>query len=154
MMIDCNDSDERLADSDLPTRFADANTAAPFFGSFLVAVASLCRQWPTPEAPLGVLRGQGAAPVLVVGGVDDPVAPYVGAQAVAIAARVGDADLLPGPHPRRLRAQQLRHQRGGRLPPRRHDPGRRHPVPGLTPRPAAGRCIDALRSATRLRWEP
>ncbi len=82
-MLDCNDSDERLADSDLPTRFADANTAAPLFGSFLVAVSSLCRQWPTPEAPLGVLNGQGAAPVLVVGGVDDPVAPYVGAQAVA-----------------------------------------------------------------------
>lgn len=83
MMIGCNDSDERLADSDLPARFADAATAAPLFGSFLVAVSSLCRQWPTPGSPLGVLRGEGAPPVLVIGGVDDPVAPYTGVRAVA-----------------------------------------------------------------------
>ncbi|WP_157970439.1 alpha/beta hydrolase [Nakamurella deserti] len=83
MMIACNDSDERLADSDLPVRFTDAATAAPTFGSFLVALSSLCRQWPTPDSPLTTLRAEGAAPLLVIGGVDDPVAPYVGAEAVA-----------------------------------------------------------------------
>ena len=96
-MIDCNDSDERLADSDLPAHFADAEAEAPLFGSFLVAVASLCRQWPAPEAPLGALRGEGAAPVLVVGGVDDPVAPYPGVQAVA--AQLQSATLLSYPGP-------------------------------------------------------
>lgn len=82
-MLDCNDTDERLADSDLPTRYAEATAAAPHFGSFLVAVTSLCRQWPTPDAPLAALSGTGAGPVLVVGGVDDPVAPGAGVRAVA-----------------------------------------------------------------------
>lgn len=91
-MLDCNDSDERLADSDLPTRFADAAAAAPIFGSFLVAVASLCRQWPTPDTPLAALRGEGAAPVLIVGGVGDPVAPGEGARAVA--GQLASAELI------------------------------------------------------------
>ncbi|MEO5832653.1 MAG: alpha/beta hydrolase [Nakamurella sp.] len=96
-MLDCNDSDERLADSDLPTRFADARTTAPTFGAFLVAVASLCRQWPTPDAPLAALRGEGAAPVLVVGGIDDPVAPGAGARAVA--GQLASAQLISYPGP-------------------------------------------------------
>jgi len=63
-----------------------------------VAVSSLCRQWPTPESPLGALRAEGAAPMLVVGGVDDPVAPYVGAQAVAD--QLGSASLISYQGPR------------------------------------------------------
>lgn len=83
MMIDCNDSAERVADSDLSIEFGTAREVAPTFGSFLVGVASLCRQWPSPEAPLSALRAPGAAPILVIGGVNDPVAPYLGTQAVA-----------------------------------------------------------------------
>ncbi len=95
-MIDCNDAGERLADSDLPGRFADAKAAAPVFGSFLVAVTSLCRQWPTPDAALGKLRGAGAAPVLVVSGADDPVAPGAGR---AIAGQLASATLISYPGP-------------------------------------------------------
>ena len=83
LLLACNDSDERLAETELVTRLADAKVAAPTFGSFLVGVSSLCRQWASPEAPIAAVHARGAAPLLVVGGVNDPAAPYGGVQTVA-----------------------------------------------------------------------
>jgi pimeloyl-ACP methyl ester carboxylesterase len=83
LMLGCNDTDQRISDADLATATTDAAAKAPTFGSFLVAVAALCKLWPAPETPLGLVHGTGAPTVLVIGGVDDPVAPFGGVQAVA-----------------------------------------------------------------------
>ena len=92
LMLGCNDTDQRISDADLATATTTAAGKAPTFGSFLVAVSALCKLWPAPETPLGPLHGTGAPPVLVIGGVDDPVAPFAGVQAVA--GQLGSAVLV------------------------------------------------------------
>ena len=92
LMIDCNDNDQRLSPADLATAINGASGAAPRFGGFLVGLAALCRQWPSPEAPIGTLRAPLGAPVVVIGGVDDPAAPYGGVQ--KLVNQIGSAVLI------------------------------------------------------------
>lgn len=82
LVIDCNDTDERISTTDLTALAKASMEAAPLFGPYLVGWAGLCSSWPAPDQPLAGLRGQGAAPVLVIGGAADAAAPYPGVQAV------------------------------------------------------------------------
>ncbi|WP_205257536.1 alpha/beta hydrolase [Nakamurella flavida] len=82
LLYACNDSAERLTGDTLAAAFTQARAAAPLFGPYLVGRAALCSSWPAPEVALGTVRATGAAPIVVLGAVGDPVSPYVGVQAV------------------------------------------------------------------------
>ena len=140
-MLGCNDTDQRISDTELATATTAAAGKAPTFGSFLVAVAALCKLWPAPETPLGPLHGTGAPPVLVIGGVDDPVAPFTGVQAVA--GQLGSAVLVnySGLGPRRLPAQRLHRRACGPVPAGRHAAGAGDAVRPMTGEPTDGRGI-------------
>ena len=43
----------------------------------------MCGSWPAPENALGAVKANGAPPILVLGAVDDPVAPYESVRALA-----------------------------------------------------------------------
>ena len=79
----CNDSSLRIS----PTQIAQAVDAvksdAPLFGPFATGLVGLCASWPAPETALGAVTGTGAPPILVLGSVGDPVAPYEGVQSLA-----------------------------------------------------------------------
>lgn len=79
----CNDSAVRLTGNALDTAIDTARTAAPLFGPYTVGLAALCGSWPAPENALGAVKATGAAPILVVGAVNDPVAPYEAVRGLA-----------------------------------------------------------------------
>ena len=53
------------------------------FGRYLLGTVSLCSSWPAPEHPLARVSAAGAAPMLVLGSVQDPTSPYDGVEALA-----------------------------------------------------------------------
>ena len=65
---------------------------APLLGPYTVGLVGLCSSWPAPEAALGAVKATGAAPILVVGAVDDPVAPYEAVR--SLAGQLGSATLI------------------------------------------------------------
>ena len=78
----CNDAAQRLP----PAEAATAAGALPdddIFGRYLLGTVSLCSSWPAPEHPLGRVSAAGAAPMLVLGSVQDPTLPYDGVEALA-----------------------------------------------------------------------
>ncbi|WP_395729519.1 alpha/beta hydrolase [Nakamurella sp.] len=79
----CNDDAVRLTGDSLTTAVEGARTQAPLFGPYTVGLAGLCGSWPAPESALGGVKANGAAPILVVGAVADPVAPYPAVRALA-----------------------------------------------------------------------
>lgn len=83
LVLQCNDTAQRPSDDEVDEALSAAAGTAPTFGPFLVALATLCRQWPTPDFALTGVRAPDAPPVLVVGGLEDPVSPHPGVQAVA-----------------------------------------------------------------------
>lgn len=88
----CNDTAVRLTGDSLTTAIEDARTQAPLFGPFTVGLVGLCGSWPAPENALGGLKANGAAPILVVGAVNDPVAPYEAVR--ALSGQLSSATLL------------------------------------------------------------
>jgi pimeloyl-ACP methyl ester carboxylesterase len=72
----CNDFAARLSEPALQAAANASRTGAPLFGPFLIGRVGVCGAWPAPENALGRVTATGAAPILVVGAVDDPVAPY------------------------------------------------------------------------------
>ncbi len=82
LVLNCNDSDQRQTAGQLADQFTQATAASPVLGAYLVGLSSVCSAWPAAGSPLGALRAQGAAPMVVIGGVNDAVAPYVGVQSV------------------------------------------------------------------------
>jgi len=76
LVFQCNDSGQRLGGAALTTAARSARSAAPVFGPFLLGLVGVCSSWPAPETPLGRVSAFGAPPLLVLGAVDDPVAPY------------------------------------------------------------------------------
>ena len=56
---------------------------APLFGPYTLGLLGLCGSWPAPENALGGVKANGAPPILVLGAVDDPVAPYEAVRALS-----------------------------------------------------------------------
>ena len=79
----CNDSAVRLTGNSLDAAIDTARSAAPLFGPYAVGLAGLCGSWPAPENALGAVKANGAAPILVIGAVNDPVAPYPAVRGLA-----------------------------------------------------------------------
>lgn len=75
LIAGCNDTTVRLTGTDLTAAAQDAAAASPVFGPYLVGRLGLCGGWPAPAAVPGGVTAVGAAPILVVAGSDDPVAP-------------------------------------------------------------------------------
>ena len=83
LIYTCNDSAARLTGNTLDAAIGAARSAAPLFGPYTVGLAALCGSWPAPENALGSVKATGAAPILVVGAVNDPVAPYEAVRGLA-----------------------------------------------------------------------
>lgn len=88
----CNDSAQRLGGTALASAATAARAGAPLFGPFLIGLIGVCSSWPAPETALGPVTATGAAPILVLGGVDDPVSPY--GEVRALTAQLDSATLL------------------------------------------------------------
>lgn len=71
----CNDTAVRLTGAELVTTAGDAGSTAPLFGPYLVGRIGLCGGWPAPDAVPGPVTANGAGPIVVVSGTDDPLAP-------------------------------------------------------------------------------
>lgn len=78
----CNDTVVRLTPDQLGTAVGDVTAQAPLFGPYTLQLLSLCGSWPAPEDALGGVKANGAAPILVLGAVEDPVAPYEAVRAL------------------------------------------------------------------------
>ena len=79
----CNDSAVRLTGNSLTTAIEDSRAQAPLFGPYAIGLVGLCGSWPAPESALGTVKANGAAPILVIGAVADPVAPYAAVRTLA-----------------------------------------------------------------------
>ena len=79
----CNDSSLRTSQAQITDAVNAVKSDAPLFGPFTTGLVGLCASWPAPEAALGAVTATGAPPVLVLGSVGDPVAPYEGVQSLA-----------------------------------------------------------------------
>lgn len=88
----CNDSAVRLTGNSLTTAIENARTQAPLFGPYTVGLAGLCGSWPAPESALGAVKANGALPILVLGAVNDPLAPYEAVR--ALSGQLASATLL------------------------------------------------------------
>lgn len=81
----CNDTAQRLIGASLIDAATAAKAKAPMFGAFMIGQAGLCSAWPAATTPIGRLSAVGAAPILVAGAVQDPIAPYSGIKSLAAA---------------------------------------------------------------------
>jgi len=79
----CNDSSLRISSTQIAEAVDTVRSEAPLFGPFATGLVGLCASWPAPETALGAVTGTGAPPILVLGSVGDPVAPYEGVQSLA-----------------------------------------------------------------------
>jgi pimeloyl-ACP methyl ester carboxylesterase len=79
----CNDTVVRLTPDQLATAVQDVRPTAPLFGPYTLGLLGLCGSWPAPENALGGVKANGAPPILVLGAVDDPVAPYAAVRALS-----------------------------------------------------------------------
>ena len=79
----CNDTAVRLGPDQLATAVQDVRAQAPLFGPYTLGLLGVCGSWPAPENALGAVKANGAPPILVLGAVDDPVAPYESVRALA-----------------------------------------------------------------------
>ncbi|NNG37638.1 alpha/beta hydrolase [Nakamurella aerolata] len=78
----CNDAAQRPSAEQIASAADAAGKASPTFGAFLVGQAALCSGWPPATAALTRASAPGAAPILVLGAVNDPVSPYAEVQAL------------------------------------------------------------------------
>jgi hypothetical protein len=83
LIYSCNDTVVRLTPEQLATSVEDVRPQAPLFGPYTLGLLGLCGSWPAPESALGGVKANGAAPILVLGAVDDPVAPYEAVRALS-----------------------------------------------------------------------
>ena len=79
----CNDSALRISPQQMSAAVDTVRTQAPLLGPYTVGLVGLCSSWPAPEAALGAVKATGAAPIVVLGAVDDPTAPYGSVRSVA-----------------------------------------------------------------------
>lgn len=88
----CNDSSLRISPQQMSTAVDAIRAKAPLLGPYTAGLVGLCSSWPAPEAALGALKATGAAPILVLGAVNDPTAPYDAVR--SLAGQLGSARLL------------------------------------------------------------
>ena len=79
----CNDSSLRISPQQMSTAVDAVRPQAPLLGPYTVGLVGLCSSWPAPEAALGAVKATDAAPILVLGAVDDPAAPYAAVRSLA-----------------------------------------------------------------------
>ena len=87
----CNDSPLRISPAQLSNAVKGIRSHAPLFGPFTEGLVGICTDWPAPETALGAVTATGAPPMLVLGAVDDPVAPYDAVR--SLAGQLGSASL-------------------------------------------------------------
>jgi len=92
LIYGCNDSALRVSPDQMSTAVTAVRQQAPILGPYTVGLVGLCSSWPAPEAALGAVKATGAPPILVVGAVQDPVAPYVAVR--SLAGQLGSATLI------------------------------------------------------------
>lgn len=92
VLYGCNDSGLRISPAQMADAVGEVSATAPLFGPFTVGLTGVCSSWPASEAALGAVTGTGAAPVLIVGAVDDPLSPYDAVR--TLAGQLGSATLL------------------------------------------------------------
>lgn len=92
LIYQCNDSAQRLGGASLDTAVKAARGTSALLGPFLLGLVGLCSTWPAPETALGRVTATGAPSILVLGSVDDPVAPYGGVR--SLTAAMSSATLL------------------------------------------------------------
>ncbi len=88
----CNDYAQRLSGTAVNSAAQAARAGAPLFGPYLIGRVGICGSWPAPESALTAVTGAGAPPILVLGSVDDPVAPYSAVR--SLTAQLDSATLL------------------------------------------------------------
>ena len=92
LVYQCNDTAQRLGGTALTTAATAARSAAPIFGPFMTGLVGVCASWPAPENALGAVTAAGAAPILIVASVDDPVSPF--GEVRSLTAQMDSATLL------------------------------------------------------------
>ncbi len=92
LIYGCNDSALRVSPDQMATAVAAVRPQAPILGPYTVGLVGLCSSWPAPEAALGAVKAAGAAPILVLGAVQDPAAPYGAVR--SLAGQLGSARLI------------------------------------------------------------
>ena len=115
ILYGCNDTAVRLLPEQLSTAAEQVRAQAPLFGPFTVGLTGICSSWPAPENALGAVTGTGAAPILLIGAVDDPLSPYEAVR--SLAGQLGSATLisLAVGSARQLSGQPVRGHRGRRV---------------------------------------
>lgn len=83
LAVNCSDSADTYTDDQLRAFIEDLRAEYPLFGAPIATNLLLCDRWRATRHPLPDRDADGAAPILVVGTVNDPATPYTGAQAMA-----------------------------------------------------------------------
>jgi pimeloyl-ACP methyl ester carboxylesterase len=83
ILFSCNDSTQRLSDSDISSAVSSLRSSAPLFGPISLSLAGLCSAWPAPDAAIGAVKAAGAPGMLVLGAVKNSTHPYSGVQSLA-----------------------------------------------------------------------
>jgi pimeloyl-ACP methyl ester carboxylesterase len=92
LIYGCNDSALRMSPDQMATAVEAIRPQAPILGPYTVGLVGLCSSWPAPEAALGAVKATGAAPILMLGAVADPLAPYGAVR--SLAGQLGSATLI------------------------------------------------------------
>ena len=131
--INCLDDPTSVPFGEVPSLFPEFEEASPTFGRIFAWGMALCRgiDVSSSEEPL-TIRGEGAAPIVVLGTSRDPATPLKWAEALSAQLDSGRARRARRRRPHGLQRRQRvhRHPRRG-LPPRRRRARRRHDL--LTP---------------------
>ena len=131
--INCLDDPTSVPFGKVPSLFPEFEEASPTFGRIFAWGMALCRgiDVSSSEEPL-TIRGEGAAPIVVLGTSRDPATPLKWARGPLGPARLRRARRARRRRPHRLQRRQRvhRHPRRG-LPARRRRARRRHHL--LTP---------------------
>jgi pimeloyl-ACP methyl ester carboxylesterase len=84
LAISCLDDPDSLAAAQVPSEYDDFDAASPTFGRAFAWSLMSCQGFrERSNAPVGEVRGAGAAPILVVGTTRDPATPVQWARALA-----------------------------------------------------------------------
>lgn len=80
--INCNDTNEQISRATIDAKLVEWRKKYPLFGSSQALSLLTCQNWQKVRHPIPAIRPAGAAPILVVGTVNDPATPYSSAQSL------------------------------------------------------------------------
>ncbi|HEY9475746.1 MAG TPA: alpha/beta hydrolase, partial [Mycobacteriales bacterium] len=81
--INCNDTNERISQDTVRAKLTEWRKKYPLFGTSQALGLLTCQSWQDVRHQIPRVQAVGAAPILVVGTVNDPATPYRSAQALA-----------------------------------------------------------------------